>query len=220
MVEVAGMPILEHQVRQLKQAGVSDIVIMEGFKASMIQDYFGDGSRWGLTIHHLVEQEGVNLGSFGSAGIIRQALATIPETESDVVIMYGYIISEFDIEALVRTHEESGRPMTLNLTYYTVPLGVVDINQEGVVTAFREKPRLFVSTGICVVKREILGKLPEKGDFFADVPQGFAEDITPYISDAQWWHITNGDDLRRADQELRERRLNVEGDSARRTERM
>lgn len=52
MLRVQGTPILEHIVLGLKSAGVREVFIVTGFRAEVIEDYFGDGARWGLSIHY------------------------------------------------------------------------------------------------------------------------------------------------------------------------
>jgi UDP-N-acetylglucosamine diphosphorylase / glucose-1-phosphate thymidylyltransferase / UDP-N-acetylgalactosamine diphosphorylase / glucosamine-1-phosphate N-acetyltransferase / galactosamine-1-phosphate N-acetyltransferase len=52
MLKVQGLPILEHIVLGLKSAGVRDIFIVTGFRAEVIESYFGDGARWGVRIQY------------------------------------------------------------------------------------------------------------------------------------------------------------------------
>jgi NDP-sugar pyrophosphorylase family protein len=52
MLKVRGVPILEHIALGLKSAGVRQIFIVTGFRADVIEDYFGDGSRLGLHIEY------------------------------------------------------------------------------------------------------------------------------------------------------------------------
>ena len=52
MLRVQGTPILEHIVRGLKSAGVREVFIVTGFCAEVIENYFGDGARWGLRIQY------------------------------------------------------------------------------------------------------------------------------------------------------------------------
>ena len=49
MIPVCGKPILEWQIENLKASGLTDIVLVIGHLGEVIKDYFGDGSRWGVT---------------------------------------------------------------------------------------------------------------------------------------------------------------------------
>lgn len=57
LLKVAGVPLLEHHIRRLRDAGFSDFVINVSHFAQQIIDYFGDGDRWGVTLHWSVEDE-------------------------------------------------------------------------------------------------------------------------------------------------------------------
>lgn len=52
MLKVQGKPILEHIIEGIKAAGVHEFFIVTGFKAEVVESYFGDGSRWGVHIHY------------------------------------------------------------------------------------------------------------------------------------------------------------------------
>lgn len=52
MLKVQGVPILEHILTGLKSAGVREIFVVTGWQAATIEDYFGDGSRWGVQIRY------------------------------------------------------------------------------------------------------------------------------------------------------------------------
>lgn len=52
MLRVQGTPILEHIVLGLKSAGVRDIFIVTGFRAEVVEGYFGDGDKWGVRIQY------------------------------------------------------------------------------------------------------------------------------------------------------------------------
>lgn len=210
MVEVAGKPILEHQINQLKKAAITDLVIPVGFKSEVIYHHFGDGSKWGIQIHYVQETT-----SAGSTGDIKEALETIPEEERDVILMYGDIISEVDLKELLHAHRQGRRPVTLWLRPNRVPVGVAQTNDQGILTSFSEKPIQLENTAICVISRNSYLGLPDAGDFFHDIPRLYLDVgmINSYISDARWWHITNEEDLRKADQELRQIILNAEGQS-------
>ena len=62
MIPVADKPILEYQVEWLAGQGVSDVILLCGYKADVIQEHFGDGSRFGLRVHYSVEQEPLGRG--------------------------------------------------------------------------------------------------------------------------------------------------------------
>src|SRR3990172_5827029 len=73
MILVAGRPILEYQVEWLRREGVTDIIFLCGYKAAVIQEHFGDGSRFGLRVHYSPEEE-----PLGRGGALRQGDGMVP----------------------------------------------------------------------------------------------------------------------------------------------
>lgn len=57
LLKVAGVPLLEHHIRRLRDAGFTDLVVNVSHLAQQILDYFDDGARWGVTINWSVEDE-------------------------------------------------------------------------------------------------------------------------------------------------------------------
>jgi MurNAc alpha-1-phosphate uridylyltransferase len=57
LLKVAGVPLLEHHIRRLRDAGFSELVVNVSHLAQQILDYFDDGARWGVTINWSVEDE-------------------------------------------------------------------------------------------------------------------------------------------------------------------
>jgi UDP-N-acetylglucosamine diphosphorylase / glucose-1-phosphate thymidylyltransferase / UDP-N-acetylgalactosamine diphosphorylase / glucosamine-1-phosphate N-acetyltransferase / galactosamine-1-phosphate N-acetyltransferase len=50
MLEVQGKPVLEHILQGIVAAGIRDVFIVTGFRAEVVESYFGDGARWGARI--------------------------------------------------------------------------------------------------------------------------------------------------------------------------
>lgn len=75
LVPVVNVPILEHVINHVREHGIKDIVLAQGHLAQSIVNYFGDGSRFGVTIYHSYED--IPLGSAGAAKNAENIL-TIP----------------------------------------------------------------------------------------------------------------------------------------------
>ena len=52
MIEVRGKPVLQHIVEGLRDAGIRDCLIVVGYRADAVQDFFGDGSRYNVAIQY------------------------------------------------------------------------------------------------------------------------------------------------------------------------
>jgi N-acetyl-alpha-D-muramate 1-phosphate uridylyltransferase len=90
MVMVEGKPFLEYQIEMLKSQGIEDIVLCIGHLGEQIQDYFGDGKRFGVNLEYSIEKT-----PLGTAGAIKNA----QELLGDVfVTMYGdsYLFLDFN----------------------------------------------------------------------------------------------------------------------------
>lgn len=104
MVPVLGKPILEHQLEALRAGGVTDFVFVVGHLHEKIEEYFGDGSRFGVSIRYIVERE-----PLGSAG----ALFWLKECREDFFLVFGDTIFDIDLERMLRFHREKGAAVTL-----------------------------------------------------------------------------------------------------------
>lgn len=160
MVEVAGRPILAYQIAWLRRYGVEEIVIACGYLAAVIQDYFGDGSKYGVRIQYALERE-----PLGRGGGFRFGMQLLTG-DGPVVGTNGDIVTNLDLSDLLRRHHESGALATDVLVALRSPYGIVDVDERGCVTGFREKPLLpyWLNGGIYVFERAIVGLLPERGD--------------------------------------------------------
>ena len=56
MIKICGKPILEHQIENLKVCGLTDIILVIGHLGEVIQEYFGDGEKWGINIEYFVRR--------------------------------------------------------------------------------------------------------------------------------------------------------------------
>lgn len=97
MINICGKPILEHQILNLKACGLTDITLVIGYLGDKIKDYFGDGSKWGVTISYFVEDH-----PLGTAG----ALFKIPELTEDFLLLCGDVIIDVDFQRFIRFHQE------------------------------------------------------------------------------------------------------------------
>src|SRR5947207_2134953 len=82
LIEVAGQPFLWHQLQLLKRNGINQVVLLVGHFGEAIQDRFGDGSEFGMTLEYSFD--GPTL--LGTGGAIRRALALLPE---QFFVLYG-----------------------------------------------------------------------------------------------------------------------------------
>ena len=135
MLTVAGIPVTEHQLMMAKAAGIKEIVLATSYLSDVFTPYFGDGSRWGMSIKYAVEKE-----PLGTGGAIRNA-AQLLESQESVVVLNGDVLSSHDLAEQIRQHEAHDADVTLHLTEVddARAFGCVPTDAQGRVTAFLEK---------------------------------------------------------------------------------
>ena len=208
LVPLNGNPILWHQVEWLKQAGVTNVIFLVGYRWEMVREYFGDGSKFGIKPVYSVETK-----PLGRGGAIRSGMAHVPEDEKTVMVLNGDIITEQDPNPLL-THfaakkETSPEHLASIMVVPMVsPYGVVDLNDDSNVVGFREKVQMpyWINAGVYVFDRSIGPLMPELGDHEVLTFPSLAEQgrISAYQSHSFWRSIDSFKDLREAEEFVKE----------------
>lgn len=102
MVLVDGKPFLEHEIGLLKRSGISDFVLCVGYLGEMVQEYFGDGGRWGVRVEYSFD--GPRL--LGPAGALKRAE---PLLEDLFFVTYGDAYLRTDYRRMMKALVDSGR---------------------------------------------------------------------------------------------------------------
>jgi NDP-sugar pyrophosphorylase family protein len=108
LIPVAGESFLAHQLRLLQAGGIREVVICCGFLGSQIEDFAGDGSRFGLSITYSYDGE----TPLGTGGALRAAL---PLLGRQFLVMYGDSWLTEPIEPIWRAFCESGKPALMTV---------------------------------------------------------------------------------------------------------
>nr|WP_276576442.1 sugar phosphate nucleotidyltransferase [Caldicoprobacter algeriensis] len=196
MVPVMAKPVMTYSIELLKKYGIKDIGITLQYLPQVIEDYFQDGSTFGVKLHYFVEET-----PLGTAGSVKNAEKFLDET---FVVISGDALTDINISKAINFHREKKAIATLVLKKVQVPLeyGVVIIDESGAVTRFLEKPNwseVFsdtVNTGIYILEPEVLTyfKAGQKFDFSQDLFPLLLEKGKPmygYITDEYWCDIGN-----------------------------
>ena len=201
MILLAGKPILEYHLTWLRQNGVTHAVLLCGYRADVIKDYFGDGRRWGLSIEYSVEDE-----PLGRGGAFKLAFGRVPKREELVIGTNGDIISNQPLPLVLRAHRSSRAVATIMLTPLVSPFGIAHVARDGRIRHFDEKPRLpyWVNAGLYVFSRPFFDLLPDLGDHEDTAFPLLAErgQLRAYRSRAYWRAIDTMKDLTEASKEL------------------
>ncbi len=162
MVDVAAKPILYWQIEWLKSYGIKKFVITVSYMHEVIEEFFGDGSEFGVEIAYSIEET-----PLGRGGAIKKGLKdSLIVNDTDVVVTNGDIITKLDLRKMIKKHDESNALVTLLLVPYLSRWGVVKIDDEEHIIGFEEKPKLpyWINGGVYVFSRDIEPMLPSVGD--------------------------------------------------------
>lgn len=166
MLALRGKPILESILENLASEGFRRFYISVNYKADVIEEHFGDGSKWGVSIGYLREDE--RLGTAGSLSLIPDA------PQLPVVVMNGDLLTQVSVSNILEFHNELHSTATMAVRQYDlqVPYGVVRTAGERI-TSIEEKPvhKFLVNAGIYVLSPEALRHIPPR--IYFDMPTLF-----------------------------------------------
>jgi NDP-sugar pyrophosphorylase family protein len=163
LMPITDVPILEIVIRQLQAVGICNITLAVGYLASLLEAYFGDGSRWGVRIAYSYETK-----PCGTAG----PLALVPKLTETFLVMNGDILATIDFDAMLRFHRRHGAMVTVGTFAKDVKidLGIVETGPGHRIKGYIEKPTLNydVSAGVYVMEPDVLQHIPHGKPF--DLP--------------------------------------------------
>ncbi len=215
MVPIAGKPVMEHILNLLKRHGITDVVVTVQYLANNIEDYFGNGSQFGM--HITYSREDVPLGTAGSVKNAEEHL-----TEPFLVIS-GDALTDYNLTDIIKYHQVKKALATLTLAHVPNPLeyGVIITNEHGHITQFLEKPswgEVFsdtINTGIYMLDPQIFSYF-EKNKAFDFSQELFpmmlkqGDPIYGYIASGYWCDVGNLSEYMRANADVLQGRVTAE----------
>ena len=174
LARVGDTAFLELLVRQLRSQGFRRLVMCTGHLASQIEEEFGNGHKWGVTIDY--SEESLPLGTAGAVKFAQRYLAQ----DSDFLVMNGDSFMEIDFREFMRFHREHGG--LISMAVRRVPdasrFGTVEVDAANRVVGFREKMGLpvpgLINAGVYLFNRAILDHIP-------DGPASLEKDVFPRL---------------------------------------
>ena len=167
LLKVGQRPLLETIILNFINYGFHNFYVSVNYKADMIKQYFGDGSRWNVSINYIEEPE--RMGTAGSLSLLPKKSIKEP-----LIIMNGDLLTKANFRHLLDFHLQHKAEATMCVREYSlqIPYGVVTSDRHRL-TAINEKPthRFFVNAGIYVLQPEVLNQIPRNQ--YMDMPSLF-----------------------------------------------
>jgi len=201
LTPIGDMPILEIILRQIRMAGIIDVVLTVGHLSELLRAFFQDGSRLGLNISYVYEHS-----PLGTAG----PLAFVPELDDTFLIMNGDVLTTLPISKLIEFHKQQEANITIATHHRRVNIdfGVIQWNGSEEITGYIEKPTYdySVSMGIYVFEPRVLEFIP-KGKYydFPDLVKNMISNddkVVGYDFDGYWQDLGRPDDYESATQDF------------------
>ena len=173
MVPVGGKPVLQHQVELLARWGAREVHILTGYLGHVIEQHFGDGSRFGLSIRYHREAK-----PLGTAGCVAALAGLIDEP---FVLLYGDIVLDMNLADFAAFHRDKGSAATLAVHPNDHPQDsdLVVMAEGRRITGFipkDQKPCWYancVSAAVYVLSPAVFPYIP------AERPSDFVKDVFP-----------------------------------------
>ncbi len=206
MLPVGDRPLMEHLVKQLRQAGIRQVNVTTHYLGEKIQEHFGDGSRFGIRLNYVTEEQ--PLGTAGALGLMERP-------NEPVLVINGDILTKVNFRAMLDFHKENRALLTLAVRRYdfNVPYGVVE-SDGALVQKVVEKPVIgfFVNAGIYLLEPEVYGYIPrgERLDMTDLIDRLLADGqrVASFPIVEYWLDIGQPVDYQQAQEDMKNGRLN------------
>lgn len=161
MIEICGKPILQYQIECLKRQGFNEIILVVGYLRESIENYFGDGSKFGVEITYIRETE--PLGTAGALFYLKDKI------QEDFLLLNGDIIFDIDIARFVSAHKRNRCKATIFTHPNSHPYdsGIIVADSDGKVKDWLHKEdkrgwyRNRVNAGIHILSPSVLKSITE-----------------------------------------------------------
>ncbi len=165
MVPLLNIPFLEYTIQRFNRHNIEEAVLALSYLPQPIEDYFGNGSRFGIKLNYILEKT-----PLGTAGAIKNAEKFLDES---FLVLNGDIFTDLDLTAMMYSHSQKKARVTIALTPVDDPTsyGLVETDAQGRVTQFLEKPSWsqvttnMINAGTYILEPDVLSAIPPQTKF-------------------------------------------------------
>lgn len=162
MLPLVNEPFIEHMLGNLRDQGITEVILAVQYLAERFRETLGDGSRLGLKVHIVEEPE-----ALGTAGAVKNVEHMLDDT---TFVFNGDVMTDLDLKAMLAFHREKASKLTIALTPVEDPtaFGLVETNAEKRIHRFVEKPRQdevttnLINAGTYIIEPELFRYVPPK----------------------------------------------------------
>lgn len=161
LLPIGEKSVLEIQIDRLKKFGFNEISLATNYKSNYIENFFGDGSRYGVKL--TISKEEIPLGTAGPLLLLKDQL------KEPFIVMNGDILSLIDFSKLYNFAINQESLLSISIKKEITPFAFGNIYFEGDrVTGIQEKPDIimYILAGIYVMKPEIFDYFPNCLEYF------------------------------------------------------
>tara|TARA_B110000014_G_C20107244_1_gene582496 strand:+ start:295 stop:969 length:675 start_codon:yes stop_codon:yes gene_type:complete len=194
LVKIGGDTILSHQLKYLKNQGISHFILATGYKSELIEEYISKN----------FSNYNIKIINSGDVDIMLRVKESLVELEEDFLICYGDTLANVNIELLYQFHQEHRSQATVTSFQLESQFGVLEIADNGRVDEFKEKPKLdvWINIGFFIINPNIIS---EEISNFADFIYSLSKNKILYSYKHQDLHITINtlNELKQAEQNIK-----------------
>ncbi|MEQ1605615.1 MAG: sugar phosphate nucleotidyltransferase [Pyrinomonadaceae bacterium] len=200
LIKIGGKPIIWHLLSIFSHYGVNDFVLCLGYLGEEIKGYFaGNTNGWNIEF----VETGLDTNTGGRLKRVEQYL----RDSDQFFVTYGDGLAGVDISELMSFHNGHGKVATVTTVHPFSPFGLVDLDSDGTIKRFREKPLLddWINGGFfvfdhgifnhltddCVLEREPFETLSGKGEMMAYRHEGFWKCMDTYKDNLEFEDLWN-----------------------------
>lgn len=193
LIPVRGKPILEYTVTMLRDAGITDLVILVGYLGEKIQEHFRDGSHFGVSIRYVKEEK-----EEGTAAPLLKAKRFL--NSGPFLMLYGDVLIDINLHDLAAFHLAEGGEATIAITSVAEPseFGVLKCHGSKIVEFLEKPPKSgklshIVNTGVYAMNPSVIARVPKKGYAMLEkdvFPKMAAEGVLRgFLFEGKWFDV-------------------------------
>jgi NDP-sugar pyrophosphorylase family protein len=216
MVPVANKPIMQYNIELLRKYGIKDIIANIHYFPEQVENYFGDGSSFGVNLKYSFEEE-----LLGTAGGVKR-MSQLADIDDTFMVISSDILTDVNISRMLAHHKKKKAIATIALTQVddVTQFGVVVLDEKERIVEFQEKPSIesaksdLVNTGIYIFEPEMLEMIPENiSDFGKEIFPRLVSERAPFYGYKmiEYWNDVGGiEKLKSANSDVLQGRVRAE----------